>query len=1384
MEYSLPNGLDTDAFLPVEDQEPSISLRDSFRDSNFSDHLQHTTALFSSPQIGQPVWSDYGTGGGGTFQYPSDLSHTHLSKEQTQDSFTKNSLYRRNSSSSTSRTGNPSDGWLNTVPNQSLEFILEKQKKKADERKAHQRFSFDPPMHSRRVTQTATEMTKQRFASTNTPEYAQLERIEESARNSAEIRSIFVESTGTERIDQHKDPIFDYFVSISPDTDPLDQMDIPDGIPPSYGVSSVRMSRTSTQILQRVLQETRSGTAIPMIGPGSIIPKQTDDSIFREPEPIEEQNTSVLSAPLSPRTEITGASDLESDQLSETTKLERRERARARREMRTSSQASIASGTIQTHRSKAGLDEKMYSPILSSTSMNVLADDASDEEKAGFYIALLAHEKEEYRFSALRALLHLPIEQVVSVTKESNPHPKDRSAESKENLSSSLIVNALSTILKKYEDESLRVVTLALHLCIPLRSLALPLLPLLTHILHDPIAFKLRGLICDVVLSTGSFGIETLTAAATEGRDADLESDILTHMANNPLIFKTAILPLIISAIRCGSPDTRSELLDLICQINLDEHSVSLSDLCFGQDMPPSVVDTLVGMLVTGSFDRLRLALKIRYAGTRGERELLKLLLDYREQDRVRMAAARGLGWLPVTSANVPANSLPTSIPQLTPPRQFTIYVNSVDVGMGASGEKIVVLEGNTRNTARLLLDGRQLIGVLHQLLSIHAFDDKPPPIQGVFCSSLHDDPKANTSRFTDIEPASHNTILALSLIIRHSSSSSPLRIACIYALCDLGSYSASSTVGDLLFCLNDNDAKVRAACARALGSFGGIEGELSFQDMESGLGLARTTKELNAILRKLVDSLRKDEMREMNETRAILSPTTPTSPHTMSSTVRSNSLPPAAMPPLLSLTPPRTLQHSTHFSGSVGFNSSTSQDSPAHSPSPVKVRPVGGPSVTLNPIVNLGTIIRALCKSLNDSFWKVRFCAVESLGRLGVSCGVDKDPKKGDKKEDMLVRVYSWAGCVDMRDVESLMGVDAVDDARMQKETVWSSYSSIVHRIVENSRKNVEMEKMQSGIDSDAEHVEDDDDASSNYTVSSLYTLTTAAPLIPALPALLDVLTNGLVPRNHTTATLCTMGMVSLDAILERCSRFDQETVEVQNAILFGLSRVDLDRVGIIKSGNIVNVIERACHSPIPLIKRAALHSLSHVYTTHQSHNRNKALSIPTLTPKYFLALVYPLLRDTDPLTREAAATTLARCGAAGELLLIEGLQRDTSSQIRAACARGLGVVGEGGVGALLSGLADRDSRVVECCLKALKVIGERKVARAITSMSEGQRIVCSMRLTGAKQHRSAIGKEGVQFIKRIETLCDQRELASVANSVNAEEDGDEEGSVQEEWM
>ena len=97
--------------------------------------------------------------------------------------------------------------------------------------------------------------------------------------------------------------------------------------------------------------------------------------------------------------------------------------------------------------------------------------------------------------------------------------------------------------------------------------------------------------------------------------------------------------------------------------------------------------------------------------------------------------------------------------------------------------------------------------------------------------------------------------------------------------------------------------------------------------------------------------------------------------------------------------------------------------------------------------------------------------------------------------------------------------------------------------------------------------------------------------------------------------------------------------------------------------------------------------------------------------------------LRDHDRGVRDAAGEQLSKAGAHGELLLIEGVLKDSNPLIRASASLGLAHLGAVAFRPLLLTLADRDANVRAAAAAAIESVGQSAILSHLSACAVSQR-------------------------------------------------------------
>mmetsp|Transcript_12335 Transcript_12335/g.23406 ORF Transcript_12335/g.23406 Transcript_12335/m.23406 type:complete len:187 (+) Transcript_12335:2074-2634(+) len=105
----------------------------------------------------------------------------------------------------------------------------------------------------------------------------------------------------------------------------------------------------------------------------------------------------------------------------------------------------------------------------------------------------------------------------------------------------------------------------------------------------------------------------------------------------------------------------------------------------------------------------------------------------------------------------------------------------------------------------------------------------------------------------------------------------------------------------------------------------------------------------------------------------------------------------------------------------------------------------------------------------------------------------------------------------------------------------------------------------------------------------------------------------------------------------------------------------------------------------------------------TLQNLSAKSKSQVTYLKPRTILPLFYKFLRDLDIEVKEAALQCIYEAGPHGQLLLVEGLSKDSNPQTRAQAARGLGLFGPSTFRSLLLGLHDGSAEVRKSVAKTI---------------------------------------------------------------------------------
>lgn len=206
-------------------------------------------------------------------------------------------------------------------------------------------------------------------------------------------------------------------------------------------------------------------------------------------------------------------------------------------------------------------------------------------------------------------------------------------------------------------------------------------------------------------------------------------------------------------------------------------------------------------------------------------------------------------------------------------------------------------------------------------------------------------------------------------------------------------------------------------------------------------------------------------------------------------------------------------------------------------------------------------------------------------------------------------------------------------------------------------------------------------------------------------IPLLLKLLKDGSVNRNEVAKCLISIGDKGVLQVMTLMRQETQTTAQVRKSTAYGLSLVDIKAPYIDK---VIECLFLSARDRVPPVRRTVLAALG---TLSQKDNN----SITYLRPRSLLPFLYSFLKDRESCVREIAAEVIALSGPHGELLLIEGLLKDSNNVIRASAAYGLKFVGPRAIRTLLLALDDKDPKVSEAVCSAIESMEPVSIAEVL---------------------------------------------------------------------
>jgi len=159
--------------------------------------------------------------------------------------------------------------------------------------------------------------------------------------------------------------------------------------------------------------------------------------------------------------------------------------------------------------------------------------------------------------------------------------------------------------------------------------------------------------------------------------------------------------------------------------------------------------------------------------------------------------------------------------------------------------------------------------------------------------------------------------------------------------------------------------------------------------------------------------------------------------------------------------------------------------------------------------------------------------------------------------------------------------------------------------------------------------------------------------------------------------------------------------------AVTTSVGTIDFDTISLQRGEIITACLCTNAKDYSPLVRVAAIQALGAL------GGRQFSNSVLQLHPTRLLPFLYGMLADRDSMVRVSAADHIAALWKeGGELLLVEGLLKDSSPLVRGASAHGLAVLGPRSARSLLMALSDEDNNVKETAAQALLNIGLQSIA------------------------------------------------------------------------
>uniref|UniRef100_A0A7S1KM31 Uncharacterized protein n=1 Tax=Percolomonas cosmopolitus TaxID=63605 RepID=A0A7S1KM31_9EUKA len=356
-------------------------------------------------------------------------------------------------------------------------------------------------------------------------------------------------------------------------------------------------------------------------------------------------------------------------------------------------------------------------------------------------------------------------------------------------------------------------------------------------------------------------------------------------------------------------------------------------------------------------------------------------------------------------------------------------------------------------------------------------------------------------------------------------------------------------------------------------------------------------------------------------------------------------------------------------------------------------------------------TTIRALGEAMFDSEESVRAAAAHSIGAIGMPhvhsvigtlCAGIKDSSSKVRAQAVAAIGRLAAG------FKRIIGERTNSSNQLQYDEILNVLIPMTKRIIpllRDSFYNVRFQTVLSIREYGAEVYELED-----------------ALIKSVVKELTKVLRDGSVNRTEVAQTLVAVGDDGIHQLMNILQHETHHNSKIRMSAAVGLSSTPVESSATIDA--VVETLFQAANDRVPLVRRAVLHTLGVL-------SRRAKESLTYLRAQSLLPFMYSFLKDHEKCVREMAAEVLAKAGPRGELLLVEGVLKDSNATIRCSAGYGLMHVGPKCVRTLLLALNDKDPHVTRAVASALEQIGAPAIVNSLKNRDSAvqQSVLSSVR-------------------------------------------------------